>query len=92
MRRWLGVGIVLFVVILMVGCAAKKQSVKRSVSPQDMVTCAVCGKETVKDLKLSVGYHGEKYWFCSQECLDRFHEDPSRFLEPEEGSEGGGSE
>src|SRR5918994_4901299 len=29
-----------------------------------------------------VEYNGRKYYFCNEGCLERFREDPARFLEP----------
>ena len=86
MRRWIELCFVLYLAVMLVGCAAASKSGvgKQELSPDDMAICPVCGKQVVKDPKLAVGYMGKRYWFCSKECLDRFREDPSQFVEEEE--------
>jgi TonB family protein len=51
-------------------------------------TDPVCGKTVRKgggddkadELRASIKYKGETYFFCSEECLDKFKESPDRYL------------
>jgi len=57
-----------------------------STQPTTQVTDPVCGMTISPDE--AVGSHdhrGKTYYFCSQQCLDRFREDPGKYLagEPE---------
>ena len=49
------------------------------------VTDPVCKMEGNKnDTKLSSEYKGEKYYFCSQDCLKKFNEEPEKYVVPPE--------
>ncbi len=39
----------------------------------------VCGKK-VKKSELKYEYHGRIYYFCSDECLKKFKEKPTRYI------------
>jgi P-type Cu+ transporter len=51
--------------------------------PNATVTDPVCGMTVPADGPLRHEYAGRTYVFCSEHCLDRFREDPGRFLAPE---------
>jgi len=42
----------------------------------------VCGMQVSSDAPLRTDYEGTTYRFCGQRCLDRFRQDPRRFIEP----------
>ncbi|HEY5594702.1 MAG TPA: heavy metal translocating P-type ATPase [Nitrospiria bacterium] len=47
------------------------------------VTDPVCGMEILpSDAVGTHSYGGRTYYFCNESCLDRFREDPRRYLEP----------
>ena len=47
------------------------------------VTDPVCGMEIPpSDAVGTQSYNGRTYYFCNESCLERFREDPRRFLEP----------
>ena len=41
----------------------------------------VCGMDVPADAPLRSDFGGKTYHFCSQRCLDRFNQDPSKFVE-----------
>lgn len=41
----------------------------------------VCGMEVTAESQFSFEYEGETYYFCNQECLDRFIEEPMAYLQ-----------
>jgi Cu+-exporting ATPase len=47
----------------------------------------VCGME-VKEEEASIysEYHGNKIYFCSEPCKERFEENPDRYLEESTGA------
>ena len=48
---------------------------------------AVCGKRVRERRQLMVEYAGERYYFCSLECLNRFDASPDLFtVQPGEGN------
>ncbi|WP_372866885.1 heavy metal translocating P-type ATPase [Pseudomonas sp.] len=47
----------------------------------------VCGMQVNPDSSHSAQYQGETYRFCSQKCLDRFHAEPTRYLDPQHAAE-----
>src|SRR5437764_3057446 len=45
----------------------------------------VCGMDIEEqDAVGSLEYQGSRYYFCSQSCLQRFQQDPERYLHPNE--------
>ena len=47
------------------------------------VTDPVCGMEIApSDAVGTYTYNGRTYYFCNESCLERFREDPRRYLEP----------
>ncbi|MBI3994779.1 MAG: YHS domain-containing protein, partial [Nitrospirae bacterium] len=47
------------------------------------VTDPVCGMEILPSDSVGTHTHdGRTYYFCNESCLDRFREDPRRYLEP----------
>jgi Cu+-exporting ATPase len=50
------------------------------------VTDPVCGMEIApSDAVGTHVYNGRTYYFCNESCLERFREDPRRYLEPSRG-------
>ncbi|MDA7086811.1 heavy metal translocating P-type ATPase [Pseudomonas sp. SA3-5] len=47
----------------------------------------VCGMPVKPDSAYSEQYQGETYRFCSQKCQDRFHAEPTRYLDPQHAAE-----
>jgi len=43
----------------------------------------VCGMEVQDELFCST-YKGKKYCFCSLDCMEKFEEDPFKYVEAEE--------
>ncbi len=60
---------------------AKQQEVEQR-EPQTVVD-PVCGMEITPDEKKSYSYKGKKYFFCSDEDMEKFKRDPEKFLKPE---------
>src|SRR5262245_39827518 len=53
----------------------------KSVSTAQAVTDPVCGMSVNSDSAAgSFEYQGQTYYFCSQQCLSRFRDDPQRYL------------
>lgn len=49
------------------------------------VTDPVCKMEGKKnETKFSSEYHGIKYYFCSENCLNKFKEEPEKYLVAQE--------
>jgi len=48
-------------------------------------TDPVCGKKVDTSLVVPfvVSYEGEKYYFCSSECRDKFEANPEKYVEKE---------
>ncbi len=40
----------------------------------------VCGMDVSLDSKFHEEYEGEAYYFCSRNCLDKFHLHPDDFI------------
>ena len=54
---------------------------------EDMVKCAVSGKEMKKsEAKGSMDYEGKTYYFCCEGCEAQFKADPEKFINAEPGS------
>ena len=52
------------------------------------VTDPVCGMEIApSDAVGTHVYNGRTYYFCNESCLERFREDPRRYLEPSRGEQ-----
>jgi len=52
------------------------------------VTNPVCGMEILpSDAVGTHTYNGRTYYFCNESCLERFREDPRRYLEPARGDQ-----
>lgn len=50
----------------------------------EMVKCAVSGKEMKKsEAKGSLEYKGETYYFCCDNCIESFKEDPEKYINQE---------
>jgi P-type Cu+ transporter len=55
--------------------------VKRGLKGETMHTDPVCGMEVTPETAVGAWEHdGTTYYFCSAGCLERFREDPERFL------------
>ncbi len=47
----------------------------------EMVKCAVCGKEMKKaEAKITYEYKGQTYYFASEKCKEAFVKEPEKFL------------
>jgi YHS domain-containing protein len=54
----------------------------------EMVKCTVSGKEMKKsEAKGSLDYKGETYYFCCDNCIESFKENPEKYIN-QEGQEG----
>jgi len=54
----------------------------------EMVKCAVSGKEMKKsEAKGTLEYKGETYYFCCDNCMESFKENPEKYIS-QEGQEG----
>ena len=52
-------------------------------------TDPVCKMQvTITDNALHTDYASERYYFCSQHCLDRFEANPSAYLKPRAAAQG----
>lgn len=52
---------------------------------EDMATDPVCGMRIGRSAAVgSADYRGRAYLFCSQDCLDKFRGEPTRFVQVEE--------
>jgi RND family efflux transporter MFP subunit len=60
----------------------KQEEVKQSKAAQTVVD-PVCGMEIVPDEKKSYSYKGKKYYFCSDENMEKFKQNPEKFLKSE---------
>lgn len=40
----------------------------------------VCGLKVSRESKYSLEHNGKTYYFCSEECLNKFKESPTRYL------------
>jgi YHS domain-containing protein len=45
-----------------------------------MATDPVCGQTVDQNAEMSADYSGQVYYFCSQDCLQEFQDDPERFV------------
>ncbi|MGB2906030.1 MAG: YHS domain-containing protein [Candidatus Aminicenantaceae bacterium] len=62
-------------------------SLTTSVQAEDLVKCAVSGKEMKKsEAKGSMEYMGKTYFFCCDSCETQFKADPEKFINAEPGS------
>ncbi len=50
---------------------------------------AVCGMDIKTDSKFSTKYEDKLYYFCSENCLDKFKAKPKSFINQESKSSGG---
>jgi P-type Cu+ transporter len=51
--------------------------------PPELATDPVCGMEIEKaEAAASLQHEGATYWFCMEDCRDRFQADPAQFLQP----------
>jgi len=57
-------------------------------APTRTVTDPVCGMSVDTDSKLRHEHSGETHVFCSRHCLERFKEDPGRFLGDADATDG----
>lgn len=61
----------------------KKQLKKTAmhVEPQETMFDLICGMElTPKEVKYTVSYRGETYYFCSETCKEHFVNNPGKYL------------
>lgn len=50
--------------------------------PQETVTDPVCGMDLdTTSAVASVRYHGQEYFFCTEDCLEQFKADPRLFVD-----------
>ncbi len=42
----------------------------------------VCGMTVTEDSEQHLHHDGENFYFCSSSCLDKFHDDPDKYLNP----------
>lgn len=40
----------------------------------------VCGNKVSRDSKYLIEHAGRTYYFCSEECLSKFKESPTRYI------------
>ncbi|RRS30055.1 MAG: copper ABC transporter ATPase [Epsilonproteobacteria bacterium (ex Lamellibrachia satsuma)] len=50
----------------------------------DTVKDLVCGMDVSKDSEFHMAYGDEEYYFCSENCLHKFRDDPQKYLHTEE--------
>jgi YHS domain-containing protein len=50
--------------------------------------CPVCGLEVDEMVHETCEFKGKIYRFCSKKCLERFLDDPDRYIKPQEDKEG----
>ncbi len=69
------------VVLALAGWAAQQAATTQKENTEEMVVCPVSG-ETMKKSEAPVSweYKGKTYYFCCQNCKDRFMKDPESFL------------
>ncbi len=48
--------------------------------PQKKLICSICGNEIEHPYRTSI-FDGKEYSFCSEECQERFHEDPENYTQ-----------
>src|SRR5574340_1441181 len=46
------------------------------------ITDPVCGMKVDSGSRHSMEHAGERYYFCSQHCLEKFQANPSEYLKP----------
>lgn len=44
----------------------------------------VCGMEVEKDKARTASYKAKTYYFCSDDCKDKFKENPERYIKNED--------
>lgn len=49
-----------------------------------MLRDPVCGQQVSRDTPFKLELDGRVLYFCSEECLEDFQEDPGAYLEPME--------
>ncbi len=60
--------------------------VASQIQAEDLVDCAVSGKEIKKsEAKGSMEYNGKTYYFCCENCQDSFVKDPEKYINSEPG-------
>ena len=42
----------------------------------------VCGMTVTENSEQHLHHNGEDFYFCSSGCLDKFHDDPDKYLNP----------
>lgn len=47
-------------------------------------TDLVCGKEVEKDKAVTTAYNSKTYYFCSEECKNKFEKDPEKYIRKED--------
>ena len=46
----------------------------------DMATCPVSGEKMAKSKMLTAEYQGKTYYFCCKPCLEKFKQNPTKYL------------
>ena len=50
----------------------------------EKVTDLVCGMEIDKDKAVTTSHKAKTYYFCSEECKNKFEEEPEKYLKRED--------
>jgi len=50
----------------------------------EQVTDLVCGMKIDRDKAVTTSYKAKTYYFCSEECKNKFEKEPERYLKRED--------
>lgn len=73
---------IVFYLMMRYGCCAHLIHGRHGKIPKD----PVCGMDVKPDKGYSKMYQGNEYRFCSRKCLNKFDENPDRYLNAKESS------
>ena len=98
MRAWPAMLLVAVMVLALAGGCAQTEQAEEAVPEHveeavegemaeeaaGMAVDPVCGMEVAMEGAITHEYEGNMYYFCSEDCRDKFMADPATYMMPEE--------